>query len=97
MLGGADLLSMGGLLDALMSVDYAKMVIDREIALMLKRMAGGYEEGSEADLGLDVIAEVGTAGMFIATSHSGKPGRNSKPRPSALANGTEGEGVSVWG
>ncbi len=70
MLGGADLLMMGGLLDALMSFDYAKMVIDGEMVLMLKRMAGGYEEGSERDLGLGVISEVGRAGMFIATAHT---------------------------
>ena len=70
MLAGADLLSMGGLLDALMSVDYAKMVIDGEIALMLKRMARGYEGEDEMESALDVSKEVGPTGMFIATSHT---------------------------
>jgi trimethylamine--corrinoid protein Co-methyltransferase len=64
LLAGCDLFSMGGLLDALMCFDFGKAVTDAEIALMLKRMARGFES-SEDNLSLDVIAETGPAGMFI--------------------------------
>jgi trimethylamine--corrinoid protein Co-methyltransferase len=68
-LGGADLLSMAGLLDALMVFDFATAVIGSEIALMLKRAARGLEFGEET-LALDVIAEVGPGGTFIDTEHT---------------------------
>ncbi|MCK4316314.1 MAG: trimethylamine methyltransferase family protein, partial [Anaerolineae bacterium] len=65
-LAGADMLNMGGLLDALMAFDFAKAVIDNEIALMLKRVKRGLEF-SEENLALDTIAEVGPGGTFIDT------------------------------
>ncbi len=68
-LAGVDLLNMGGLLDALMAFDFAKAVIDNEIALMLKRVKRGLEF-SEENLALDVIAEVGPGGMYMDTSHT---------------------------
>ncbi len=68
-LGGVDLLNTGGLLDALMTFDFAKAVIDNEIALMLKRVRRGLEF-SEENLALDVIAEVGPGGTFIDTLHT---------------------------
>jgi trimethylamine--corrinoid protein Co-methyltransferase len=68
-LGGADLLNMGGLLDALMVFDYARLVIDNEIALMLKHVQRGLEF-SEGNLALDVIAAAGPGGTFIDTMHT---------------------------
>ena len=68
-LAGADMLNMGGLLDALMAFDFAKAVIDNEIALMLKRVKRGLEF-SEENLALDTIAEVGPGGTFIDTRHT---------------------------
>jgi trimethylamine--corrinoid protein Co-methyltransferase len=68
-LAGADMLNMGGLLDALMAFDFAKAVIDNEIALMLKRVKRGMEF-SEENLALDVIAKVGPGGTFIDTMHT---------------------------
>ena len=70
MLGGADMLTMGGLFDALMTFDFAKAVIDGEIALMLKRMMRGYEEDNKQELALDLIGEVGPAGLFIDAKHT---------------------------
>lgn len=64
MLGGADMLNMAGLLDALKAFDFAKAVIDDEIALMLKRIERGFEF-SEENLALDVIAKVGPGGNFM--------------------------------
>jgi trimethylamine--corrinoid protein Co-methyltransferase len=68
-LGGVDIFNMGGLLDALMAFDFAKAVIDNDIALMLKRIRRGFEF-SEQNLALDLIAEVGPGGMFADTEHS---------------------------
>jgi len=68
-LAGVDLLNMGGLLDALMAFDFAKAVIDNEIALMIKRLERGLEF-SEEHLALDVIAETGPEGTFIDKQHT---------------------------
>ena len=65
-LGGAHMFNMAGLLDALMAFDFAKAVIDDEIALMMKRLQRGFEF-SEENLALDEIAEVGPSGMFAAS------------------------------
>jgi trimethylamine--corrinoid protein Co-methyltransferase len=68
-LGGVDIFNMGGLLDALMAFDFAKAVIDDEIALMLKQIRRGFEF-SEENFALDLIAEVGAGGMFAGTEHT---------------------------
>jgi trimethylamine--corrinoid protein Co-methyltransferase len=68
-MAGADMLNMGGLLDALMTFDYAKAVIDDEIALMLKRVKQGFDVDEE-NLSLQVIAEVGPGGMFMEHPHT---------------------------
>jgi trimethylamine--corrinoid protein Co-methyltransferase len=70
-LGGVDLLSMGGVFDALMAFDFAKAVIDHEIALMLKRALRGITF-SRDDLALEVIAQVGPGGTFLDTAHTQK-------------------------
>jgi trimethylamine--corrinoid protein Co-methyltransferase len=67
--GGLDYFVIGGLMDALMSLDFGQLVIDNEIALMLKRIARGYESGEES-LALDLIAETGPGGMFIDKEHT---------------------------
>ncbi len=70
-LAGADMLNMGGLLDALKVFDFSKAVIDDEIALMLKRIKRGLEF-SDAELALDVIAQVGPGGSFMVNPHTMK-------------------------
>ncbi len=69
MLGGVDLLAMGGLIDALMAFDFGKAVVDHEIALMLKRACRGWEFSDE-NLALDLIAEVGPGGIFADRRHT---------------------------
>lgn len=64
LLGGVDMFNMGGLVDALMTFDFAKAVIDDEIALMLKRIKRGFEF-SEENLALDEIAKTGPGGTFL--------------------------------
>jgi trimethylamine--corrinoid protein Co-methyltransferase len=68
-LGGADMLNMGGLLDALKAFDFAKAVIDDEIAQMLKRMKRGMLFEDE-ELGLEVIAQVKPGGNFMLSPHT---------------------------
>lgn len=68
-LGGVDIFNMGGLLDSLMAFDFAKAVIDNEIAMMMKRIRQGFEF-SEENFALDQIAEIGPGGMFAGTEHT---------------------------
>lgn len=68
-LAGMDMLNMGGLLEALKVFDFAKTVIDDEIALMLKRLKRGIEF-SEDELALEVIAKIGPGGSFIVEPHT---------------------------
>lgn len=68
-LSGADLLNMGGLLDALMVFDFPKAVIDNEIALMLKQVTRGLQFSQE-NLALDAIEETGPGGMFLDKDHT---------------------------
>jgi len=70
-LAGVDMLNMGGLLDALKVFDFAKAVIDDEIALMLKRLKRGLEF-EEGELALDVMAEVRPGGSFMVHPHTVK-------------------------
>jgi trimethylamine--corrinoid protein Co-methyltransferase len=61
---GIDFVVMGGLLDALMAFDFGQLVIDDEIALMLKRARQGLAWGSLGE-GLAEIREAGPGGMFV--------------------------------
>jgi trimethylamine---corrinoid protein Co-methyltransferase len=68
-LAGMDMLNMGGLIEALKTFDFAKAVIDDEIAQMLKRMKRGLEF-SEENLAVDVIKKIGPGGSFIVEPHT---------------------------
>jgi len=70
-LGGADLLNMAGLLDALKVFDFGKAVIDDEIAQMLKRLKRGIAF-SEEELALQVIAQIKPGGSFMMSPHTAK-------------------------
>ena len=63
-LSGIDFIVMGGLLDALMTLDLGQLAIDDEIARMLKRAVRGIDF-SEQNLALDEIHRAGPGGMFI--------------------------------
>lgn len=69
LLGGTDMFNMGGLLGGLMAFDYAKAVIDSEIAMMLKRIKQGIEF-SQKNMALDVIAETGPGGNYMDKMHT---------------------------
>jgi len=80
LLAGADMLNMGGLLGSLMTFDFAKVVIDNEIALMLKRINRGLEF-NEANFALGVIAEIGPGGTYIDNPHTLKHMRTTAVLP----------------
>jgi trimethylamine--corrinoid protein Co-methyltransferase len=69
LLSGMDMMNMGGLVEALKTFDFAKAVIDDEIAQMLKRMKRGLEF-SEENLAVDVIKKIGPGGSFIVEPHT---------------------------
>ncbi len=69
LLAGMDMFNIGGLIDALKTFDFAKAVIDDEIAQMMKRMKRGVSF-SEDDLGVNLIKEVGPGGSFITVKHT---------------------------
>jgi trimethylamine--corrinoid protein Co-methyltransferase len=64
-LAGVDFIVMGALQDALMSFDFGQAAIDNEIALMIKRVRGGFGFSKES-ASLEEIKAVGPAGMFAA-------------------------------
>lgn len=68
-LAGLDMINVAGLIDALMTFDFAMMAIDNEIGEMLKRIKRGLEF-SEENFALEVLAEVGPAGMFLDNEHT---------------------------
>lgn len=68
---GIDLFHLGGLLDGLSVFDYAKLLIDAEIAMMLKRVVGGFEESPDG-FALDVIKQVGAGDTFLNNPHTRK-------------------------
>jgi len=66
---GATLLNMGGLYSSLMAFDFAKAVVDNEIALMDKRVHRGLEF-SEENLALEEIAAAGPGGSYMGRKHT---------------------------
>lgn len=93
LLGGVDLLAMGGLLDALMAFDFGKAVIDHEIALMLKRVRRGLEF-SQDNLALDLIAKVGPGGIFADQRHTLKRMRTEAVLPEIADRRPRGQWVA---
>jgi trimethylamine---corrinoid protein Co-methyltransferase len=61
---GIDFVVMGGLLDALMAFDFGQLVMDDEIAQMLKRVRQDLSLGS-LEQSLAEIREAGPGGMFV--------------------------------
>jgi trimethylamine--corrinoid protein Co-methyltransferase len=90
-LAGADMLNMAGLLDALKVFDFAKAVIDDEIALMLKRLKRGITFNDE-ELALEVIAQVKPGGSFMMSPHTAKRMKSE----ALLRRLADREGREVW-
>ena len=71
LLAGMDMFNIGGLIDALKTFDFAKAVIDDEVALMMKRMKRGVKF-DEDELAVNMIKEIGPGGSFIVNPHTVK-------------------------
>lgn len=69
LLGGMDMFNIGGLIDALKTFDFAKAVIDDEMALMMKRMKRGISFNDD-DLAVNLVKEIGPGGSFITVKHT---------------------------
>ncbi len=68
LLAGMDMLQIGGLIEALMTFDYAQLAIDNEIALMLQRIVRGIQYSpAENQAALAETAQVGPGGVFMET------------------------------
>ena len=52
-----------------MRLDYSKLLIDCEIAKMIRRVVSGFSI-SEESLALDVIQQVGACGEFVSHEHT---------------------------
>lgn len=68
-LSGMDMFNIGGLIDALKTFDFAKAVIDDEVAQMLKRVKRGISF-KEDDLAVDLIKQIGPGGSYIVAKHT---------------------------
>ena len=66
---GMDMFNIGGLIDALKTFDFAKAVIDDEVAQMMKRVKRGVAFSDE-DLAVNLIKEIGPGGSFIVAKHT---------------------------
>jgi trimethylamine--corrinoid protein Co-methyltransferase len=69
MLAGADMLSGAGLLYAARVFALEEMVLDAEVFGLVRHLAGGIAI-DDAALAVDVIAEVGPGGNFLAEDHT---------------------------
>ncbi len=68
-LAGANLIYGLGMLELGMAMDFAQLVMDNEIALMIKKAVGGIDV-TDQDLAVDVIKQVGAAGEFVSHKHT---------------------------
>jgi trimethylamine--corrinoid protein Co-methyltransferase len=68
-LSGMDMFNIGGLIDALKTFDFAKAVIDDEVAQMLKRVKRGISFNDD-DLAVDLIKQIGPGGSYIVAKHT---------------------------
>jgi trimethylamine--corrinoid protein Co-methyltransferase len=66
---GMDMFNIGGLIDALKTFDFAKAVIDDEVAQMMKRVKRGISFTDE-DMAVDLIKEIGPGGSYIVAKHT---------------------------
>lgn len=68
-MAGANLIYGAGMLELGITFDYAQMVMENEMAAMIKKTIRGIAVSDE-NLAVDVIKKVGTAGNFITEDHT---------------------------
>jgi len=68
-LAGANLIYGPGMLEMGMTFSFGQLIIDDEIAAMVKRVVSGVSLDDEL-MGVDLIKEVGIGGHFLAQPHT---------------------------
>jgi trimethylamine--corrinoid protein Co-methyltransferase len=95
-MGGADFLEFGALLDALISFDYAHFMISDEIAKILKFLRKGFDDPALTESAISALYAVGSGGDFLTQQHTvdnirkvsfNTPLSDRKPRSSWAAEG----------
>ncbi len=70
-LAGANMIYGLGMIDLGMTLDFAQLVVDNEIAKMVRKVIGGIPVTDET-LAVDVIRKVGAGGHFLMEDHTMK-------------------------
>lgn len=70
-LAGANMIYGLGMVDLGMTLDYAQLVVDNEIARMVRKVLGGISVCDET-MAVDVIRSVGAGGHFLSAPHTRK-------------------------
>lgn len=68
-LAGANMIYGLGMIDLGMTLDFAQLVVDNEIAKMVRNVIGGIPVTDET-IALDVIHSVGAGGHFLMEDHT---------------------------
>ncbi len=68
-LGGANLIYGLGMLELGITFDFAQLVMDNEMAKMIKKAVSGISV-TEETLAVDVIKQVGAGGEFVTSDHT---------------------------
>jgi trimethylamine--corrinoid protein Co-methyltransferase len=82
-LAGANLIYGLGMLDMGMTLDWAQLVMDNEMAGMIKHVVRGIPVTDET-LAVDVIHEIGPFGDFISHDHTRKHMRTIQSQPKLI-------------
>ncbi len=86
-LAGINIIYGLGMLGQGITFDYAQLVIDNEIARMIKEVVGGIMVNKDT-LALDVIHAVGAAGEFVSHEHTYSRFREEASKNSLIYRGT---------
>lgn len=89
-LAGANLIYGPGMLESGITFDFAQLVLDNEIAKMIKHTVKGFSVNKEA-LAVDVIKEIGPAKNFLTHAHTLKHMR-SQSEPELI----DRKGIEDW-
>ena len=68
-LAGANMIYGLGMIDLGMTLDFAQLVVDNEIAKMTRRILGGIPVNDDT-LAIDLIRSVGAGGHFLTEEHT---------------------------
>lgn len=82
-LAGANIIYGLGMLELGITFDYAQLVMDNDMAKMIKKSVEGIDV-NDATLAVDVIRQVGAAGEFITHEHTFKHMKTEQSQPDLI-------------